>query len=204
MFGFTVVAQNMYVFSDKDGNVYDDGATIVCSEVEDDGFGGIMIPSGLYVKNADAPDGCQVSIQANITRIDNGALQLCFPVNCESYTTTGQQGETSKTPVGVGDVKNLMTEWLPTQYGECVVTYTAKMYQTLFAKGERTITVNYKYASPTGIEQMEAVGTQPAACYDLQGRRTDALQRDGKMSTPKRGLNIIVMSDGSVRKVVLK
>lgn len=195
MFGMVTMAQDTFAFSDKDGNVYEDGGTIVCSELEDDGFGGVMIPSGLYVKNVGAPDGWQVSIQADITRIDNGALQLCFPINCEMYTTTGKQKETAKTTITAGEVKNLMTEWIPTDFGECTVTYTAKMYQTLFAKGERTITVNYKYASPTGIEQLDDTCAQKVAVYDLQGRQS---------STLRHGLNMVRMNDGTVRKVIVK
>ena len=78
-----------YVFTDKEGNVFEDGAVINRSEVVDDGFGGINLPGNLFVKNVNAEEGCQVAIEAQITKIDNGDLQLCFPTNCQSYSEIG-------------------------------------------------------------------------------------------------------------------
>lgn len=187
------MAQEYYVFSDKDGNVFDDGATIVCDEPEELGPGMDMIPSGLYVKNVEAPSNYEVSVQANITRIDSGELQLCFPQSCSYYNTTGKQSETGKAKVAQGSVQNLMTEWVPRGYGECIVIYTLKMYESFFSKGERTITVNYKYIDPAAISQPETHTAVPVTVYDMQGRRTE---------TAAGGLQLIRMSDGSVRKTI--
>lgn len=193
MISSVAFAQEYYVFSDKDGKVFEDGATIECTETEELGPGMVMIPSGLYVKNVEAPSDYEVSVQANISRIDNGELQLCFPSNCAYYSTTGKQSETGKAKIAQGSVQNLMTEWVPAGYGECSVTYTLKMYQSFFSKGERTITVNYKYLDPAAITQTEANTTIPESHFDMQGRRAEATTR---------GLSIIRMSDGSVKKVI--
>ncbi len=182
MMGTAAFAQDLYVFCDKEGNVYEDGATIVCSEVEDDGFGTIMVPSGLYVKNVGAPSGYSASAVADITKKDNGAVQLCFPTNCISYSTVGKQAETEKGTLAQGETKNMMTEWLPTAYGECTVTYTLKIYQGLFSKGSRTITVNYLYADPASISQVKNGTTAKVTYYNLKGQRVEK---------PTKGLYIL-------------
>lgn len=183
-----------YVFCDKDGNVYDNDVTITCSNAEVDEFGDAEVPSGLYVKNVDAPSSYTVSAQANITRMDNGNVQLCFPVSCANYRNTGTQTETGKTSLAQGTPKNMQTEWLPTTYGECTVVYSLFTYQTIIKKATRTITVNYKYANPTGITTMNAHSTAvPQTLCDLQGRRTSA---------GVKGLYLQRMADGSIRKVM--
>ena len=72
-----------YVFTDKNGNVLEDGVTITCNEAEDDGFGGIALSPGISVKNVNASEGSELAIEATISKIDNGSLQLCFPTNCQ-------------------------------------------------------------------------------------------------------------------------
>ena len=136
-----------YVFTDKEGNVFEDGAVINRSEVVDDGFGGINLPGNLFVKNVNAEEGCQVAIEAQITKIDNGDLQLCFPTNCQSYSETGTYEPNGKATLAIGESKDLMTEWIPTEYGECTVTYSAKKYQGLSGEACRSITVKYKYSN---------------------------------------------------------
>lgn len=136
-----------YVFTDKEGNVFEDGAVINRSEVVDDGFGGINLPGNLFVKNVNAEEGCQVAIEAQITKIDNGDLQLCFPTNCQSYSETGTYEPNGKATLAIGESKDLMTEWIPTEYGECTVTYSAKKYQGISGETCRSITVKYKYSN---------------------------------------------------------
>jgi hypothetical protein len=54
-------------------------------------------------------------------------------------------------------------------------------------------------SAPTKVEDvstaMEHADTSPASIYDMQGRSRDALQR---------GLNIVKMADGTVRKIIVK
>lgn len=194
---FTAVSfaqSDYYVFCDKEGNVYDNNASITCHEVIDDGFVGLQVPSGLYVKNVDAPSNHTVSVQANITRMDNGNVQLCFPLNCTNYATTGLQAETAKGSMAQGATQNLQTEWLPAAYGECTVVYSLITYLSIIQKATRTITVNYRYADPSGIDAVSAVNRCTGLPFcDLQGRR---------VSAAARGLSLVRMADGTVRKVV--
>ncbi len=182
MMGTASFAQDLYVFADKDGNVYEDGVTIECNEVEDDGFGTIQVPSGLYVKNVGTTEGYSVSAIADIQKMDNGKIQLCFPTNCAMYTTVGKQKETEKGTLTPGQQKDLMTEWFPTAYGECTVVYTLKNYQQVFSKGSRTITVNYLYADPASISQVKNGTTAKGTYYNLKGQRVEK---------PAKGLYIL-------------
>ncbi len=189
LLGTVAYAQDTYAFSDKDGNVYEDGVTIERNEAEDDGFGGIMVPSGLYAKNVNGGD-YQISIVADITKLDNGSVMLCFPDLCKYYATTGKQTETGKIALSVGEAKDMMTEWLPTAYGECSVTYTMNIKDGILDKGQRTITVNYKYADPSGIDEVKGAKTTAGTYYNLSGQRVE---------NPTKGLYIV-----NGKKVILK
>ena len=192
--GATAYAQQNYAFCDKDGTVITNGSTITCTEAEDDGFS-VQIKSGLYVKNVGAPDNYQVSVKCNITKIDNGSVQLCFPNNCYNYDAVGEHGSDDKIALTQGTVKDIMTEWFPTAYGECTVTYTARVYQSVFEKETVSVTVTYKYQDPAGISEVGGLSAQPVASYDLLGRR---------LSGSQTGLRLVRMSDGSLRKVINK
>ena len=146
LLSITVSAQE-FVFTDNEGNVYENGAVISRTKAVDDGFGGINLPGNLFVKNVNAEEGSQVAIEAQITKIDNGDLQLCFPTNCQSYSETGTYEPNGKATLAIGESKDLMTEWIPTTYGECTVIYTAKKYQAFTGEACRSITVKYKYSN---------------------------------------------------------
>ena len=68
-------------FVDKNGNEVTDGTTLNITEAEDDGFGGIIMPSGLSVKNTSS-DEVQCGGAFIISSMSNGAFQSCFPTNC--------------------------------------------------------------------------------------------------------------------------
>lgn len=188
-------AQNSYVFADKDGTVFENGDTIVRTEVEDSGFDK-QINSGLYVKNVSAANGYQVAVSANITRLDNGTVQLCFPENCNYYNSVGNNEAKDKASLAQGALKSIQSEWLPTAYGECIVTYTAQSYQGVFPKSSYKVTVIYRYADPAAIKGLNANQTVlPAQRFDLQGR---------PLRTSARGLNIVRGSDGKIYKFINK
>lgn len=180
-----------YAFADKEGNVFTE-STLTCTTFEDDGWGTIMVPSNLYIKNVNGAQSTTVAIQANITKIDNGYVQLCFPVNCTSYSSTGVQPITSKGELSTGEVKSLQTEWLPAEQGECTVIYTATIYSGFATTGSFSITVNYQY-NTTSISNARIANATSKSAYDIAGRR---------MSQGKRGLSFVRMADGTVRKVV--
>lgn len=142
-----------YVFADKDGNEIADGSTIVRNVTEADPFNPetVIIPSGLFVKNTG--DGSnEVEISADVIQIDNGSVQLCFPLSCMVANSIGTIVSDRGT-VASNDVKDIETEWLPEGYGKCTVTYTAKTYSGLASIGSQTVTVNYVYADPAAVLQ---------------------------------------------------
>ena len=152
MLSMTAVNADNYVFVDKDGNVIEDGATIVVKEFEEDAFGNIEFQSGLSVKNVGAPSNYSVRIHNEITRIDNGNVQVCFPVYCHNYDAVGSN-KSEEGKLENGEVKNIQSEWFPTAYGECIVTYTAMALQpmaNLFVeKGGPKVMIHYIYADPS-------------------------------------------------------
>lgn len=174
LLSITASAQE-YVFTDAQGNTYDDGVVINRTEVEDDGFGGINLPGNLFVKNVGAAEGSEVAIVAEITKIDNGDLQLCFPTNCHNQSEVGTYETNEKANLAIGEAKDLQTEWIPAEFGECIVTYTAKKYQGFSSTGEdvRTITVKYKYSNAqqnwwgyvNGNETTTSIGVSSADTY---------------------------------------
>ncbi|MCR5535364.1 MAG: hypothetical protein K6F47_09375 [Bacteroidaceae bacterium] len=186
-----------YVFTDEAGNLYEEGAVINRTEVENEDIFMPQINSGLFVKNNGATENSKVAIAANITKIDNGSLQLCFPMSCDSYSTIGQR-ETQKTSLVRGESQNIQSEWMPYEvgaYGECSVTYTAKTYEGSMVVGVFSVTVNYKYSNAAGIEPITQPSDKVGQYYNLQGSRIGA---------SLHGLNIVRMKDGSVRKVIIK
>ena len=196
----TAASAQTYVFTDKEGNVIEDGATIQRAEAEDDGFEGILVSSGLFVKNVGAPNNYVVSVEAQISKMDNGALQLCFPENCQTYSAIGSYEPNEKATIEKDASKDIMSEWLPVAYGECVVTYTAKAHQkmgnTFLKKGTYSVTVNYIYADPAAIEDVANDKLRMTdTVYNLAGCRVNKAHA---AST----LRLVRMTDGTVRKVI--
>lgn len=192
--GMTAMNADNYVFVDKDGNIIEDGTTITVSEFEEDAFGSIQLKSGLSVKNIEAPSNYSVRIHNEITRIDNGNVQVCFPVYCHNYDAVGSN-KSEEGKLATDEVKDIQSEWFPETYGECIVTYQAMSLQpmaNLFVeKGGPKVTVHYVYADPAGVKSVKN-DAQSTVYYDLQGRQS---------AQPNYGISIVRMSDGSVHKV---
>ena len=185
-----------FQFADKDGNIIPDGTTIVRDVPETDDFGSAIIHSGLYIKNVEAPEDTPLWLVSDITKIDNGTLQVCFPQNCISYSRVSSN-KSGATTIASGQQADIQSEWLPTAYGECIVTYTAtpleEFGKTYIENEGPSVTVRYILPDPVGIHQKDAAKATPVATYDAQGRLT---------SPTGRGIRIVRMSDGSVRKVI--
>lgn len=188
--------KSYFQFADKDGNIIPDGTTIVRDVPETDDFGTAIIHSGLYIKNVEAPEDTPLWLVSNITKIDNGTLQVCFPQNCISYNRVSSN-TSGATTIASGNQADIQSEWLPTAYGECVVTYTAtpleKFGKTYIENEGPSVTVRYILPDPAGIHQKNVAKATPVATYDAQGRLT---------SSTGRGIRIVRMSDGTVRKVI--
>ena len=189
-----------YQFVDKDGNIIENGTTVVRNEPEIDPFGGVAFLSGLYVKNVSAPSNYSVRIHTTITRLDNGNVQVCFPTLCHNYDFVGSTNKSEEGKVASGDAKSIQAEWLPanaTSYGECIVTHQAMALEpfgkTWLENEGPSVTVHYIFADPAGIQQVQT--NRQAIWHDAEGRL---------LSAPRHGLNIVRLGDGTVRKVYLK
>ena len=129
LMAFPALAQEIdesYVFMDEDGNIIDNGATVVRNTVETDANGGEVIYSGISVLNlAGAADDC-LKMHYVIERIDNGTYQICFPTTCNMKTEEGIY----ETGIGqlMGDLQDIQSEWFPTADGECVVTLSIEIF----------------------------------------------------------------------------
>ena len=126
LFGLSASGQlTTFEFVDSDGNVVPDGTTLTLTEVteeEDFGTGEFyqVMYAGLSVRNT---TGTQAALRvlADVTRLDGGTYQLCFPINCMSTTETGLlTTESGMLPANA--VQGLLTEWFPAGEGGCDVS----------------------------------------------------------------------------------
>ena len=171
-------------FADKDGNVIADGSTLNITEAEDDDFGGVLMPSGLYVKNTSTAE-VQCGGSFTIQSMSNGAFQSCFPLNCMQASKVGSYSTQNGT-VTAGELKTMATEWLPTAEGTCTVTYQLLTYKKNVItqkwnidKYGPTVTLNFAYGT-SGIDAAKV--SKSCIYYDMQGRR---------VVKPAKGLYIV-------------
>ena len=108
-----------FAFVDENGTIIENGATVVRDKVEFDDFTGEVIYSGISVMNVSAPPTETIKMHYTITRIDNGAYQICFPTSCNSQTAVGNY--TTAEGMLMGNVQDIQSEWFPTADGECIV-----------------------------------------------------------------------------------
>ena len=126
LFGLTASGQlTTFEFVDSDGNVVPDGTTLTLTEVteeEDFGTGEFyqVMYAGLSVRNTTLAQAA-LRVVADVTRLDGGTYQLCFPVNCMSTTEAGVI-TTEAGMLGSQAMQNLLTEWFPAGEGGCDVT----------------------------------------------------------------------------------
>jgi len=169
-------------FVDADGNIVADGSVIYRTSVEENDYGEPQISSGLYAKNT-SDKVVRVAVQITMESLPSGKFQHCYPGSCKvtespqtdyCYTQGPQSAK-------AGTQESLQSEWLVEEgkYGTCTVNYQFKIYEidpttwaeTFHADGP-SITVNYVYSDPAGIEANVA---EKKACgvtyHDLSGRR---------------------------------
>lgn len=195
----TLQAQNdcPLQFADKDGNIIADGTTLNISEVEEDDFGSVLMPSGLYVKNTSEAD-VHCSGVYTVQSISNGGFQTCFPENCLAPNTKAGQYNTQEGTIKAGVLKSMQTEWLPEAEGKCVVTYQIITYrknpitqQWTQDKQGPTVTLNFTYTTTAIGQTKSAKAVRSVAYYNLTGRR---------VQTPAKGIYIVktTYQDGTV------
>lgn len=190
---------NPIVFVDGQGNVIQNGSTVIRDDVEFSAITGIgTLHSDIYVKNmTDAPLSCKVSCE--VEGLPYSQFQICGFGSCqplpfmESIATYPVNGTIDCDPVTIaaGETKNTQSEWLRVKtgkYGSFKVKYS------ILNHGE--ITVNFVYQDPTGIDNLQTAKEKKVLeYYTIDGQRLD---------NPKRGMNIVKYSDGTVEKRILK
>ena len=102
-----------------------------------------------------------------------------------------------KTVTAVSDESVLTAEM---QHGDLVITPlragTTDITLKINSNGKTAeTTISVTVNESTGISNIETEGATVVGCYTLDGKKLDALQR---------GINILRMSDGTTRKVIMK
>ena len=185
-----------FVFT-KGGEVVEDNATFTfyAEEVEEDwGYGPeIMLhlaaPEDLVLKNNTSEE---IPITAILTYTDARPWDIswCMGASCKM----------------VGDSPYEITEILPAN-STMKLDYHADEYAVgiygsfaanmkIEANGEsRSVNINLVYLDPASVGEVSKANVTEVARYAADGRQ---------LTQPQRGLNIVRMSDGSVKKVMNK
>ena len=195
---------NTLQFEDKDGNVVENGSVITVNEYEKDEFDEDapgFISTGLSVTNT-TPDKVGVGVTVDLQKMDNGYAEFCFPVNCKQMLAVGSYEQKGQLDAYI--TKELATEWFPEAYGKSTMKIKLQVLKassgfpptyTFVANGPE-VTVNFVYADPTGIEQIEnKASRRVVGYYDVKGVEHKALQK---------GINIVKYAGGKVSKVFIK
>ena len=129
MLAWPAMAQEIdesYVFMDEEGNIIENGATVVRNVVESFDEVSDVIYSGISVLNLGGSTTDHIKMNYVIERIDNGTYQICFPTTCNMQTEVGVY----ETGIGqlMGDLQDIQSEWFPIADGECVVTLKIEIY----------------------------------------------------------------------------
>lgn len=186
-----------FEFMDKDMNVIPDGTVINVNTPKYDDHLGWMLDSGLFVKDNTGGAEVAASCEVDITQMSNGSVQICFPLNCYPLLAVGKYETDKAKPSEWLNGNALSSEWFPEEYGTCTVTYRLKAYDQGGLKGYGpSVTINYIYSDPTGIDGTLAEKKIRSINYfDLSGREVSAPVKgvyvkrtsyaDGKVVTEK-------------------
>ena len=184
-------------FADKDGNIIADGTTLDITTYEADDFGDVQMPSGLYVKNTSG-ETVQGGGEYTIQKLDNGAFQTCFPVNCVRQSKTGSF-TTENGEFASGDLKDMQTEWYPSEEGSCQVVYRLITFKQnpITKKYTRdqdgpTVTLKFTYSTTRIGSAASEKQVSQVEYYNLVGRQ---------VQKPATGVYIVktTYADGSTK-----
>lgn len=190
-----------FSFVDANGNELADGSTVTFYAVEEEKVPGMPMfgvtsqaKFDLSIKNN--TNGV-AKVALNVVAPESpvsGGVQVCFPANCDSH----DRG-TFKTESGdmlANEVKPLNSEWIfdAGKYSTEKVSLT--ILGGAFLMAGPTVHINCIYADPAGIADMESdKNAKVIGRYDANGN---------KLSAPRKGLNIIKLSNGKTVKTVIK
>lgn len=193
-----------FVFVDANGNVVPDGTVLNINTLNEEGQ--MVVP--LRVKNISG-DKAAVSMWETIDGKPSGDWQTCAFGNCMIIR---ENAYSSKSIVEADYLEDIQTKWIPEE--EAYASWTATLQIHVFnitqkkTFGQITdvagdvvigygpkVTINFNYTDPASINDATQRGATAKGYYTADGRRLPAAQK---------GLNIVCLADGSVRKVVVK
>lgn len=199
---------NTLEFVDAQGNVVPDGSELTINTPEEDAFGDVQIPSGLYVNNT-SEDEVYTGMEVNLSRLDNGSFNCCFPQVCTTFTGVKTDRTKGGSFAANEQKHSLATEWIPaskTSYGEAVAKLSICMYGVKYNRfgtpeaGDflgygPSVTITFVNPDPTGINSVNTNGSinKVSAIYNLRGEQLSHMQK---------GLNIVRYADGTTRKIL--
>lgn len=194
----TVQAQASLEFCQEDGTIIPNGSVITVNTPDPEYLqdGDVFFESGIYIKNTTSST-VNSTLAFNITELsEESGLSVCLGTSCNMYHQAGEYS-ISNVDLAAGSISCMQCHWAPAfdcdtdeyVYGACVGTYTLKAGSATCS----TITVEFKYEDPAGINNVSSVN-KVLSTYDLQGRQT----------VGNKGINIVRMSDGTVKKVLNK
>lgn len=194
----TLSASAQLQFVDKDGNAIADGKFVSVSTIEDDGFGGKKIDSGLFVKNTGSA-AVYTNAVYNVQTTPPGGFQICYPQNCIEPTYEAGEGETVIGALDAGSLISIQSELLLSDnapYGETAVDIQLKIYNhnTITGKDEfkengPKVTVVFVYTESAGINSLNNNCPSIAVRHNLSGQRVNDKYKGITVKNGKKFLN---------------
>ena len=159
--GLTATSQDIpFAFTDKDGNEIVDGAVINVTDFiqeEDPGTGEVYtyMTSGLMIKNI-SQNNSALRLNINLTRMDNGGGQICFPINCMPLPEIGEY-TTNSDNMTTGEIRDLQMEWFADEQGICEAQIQIELMAQfglnyIHVGFGPTVTVRFNYGMPVSID----------------------------------------------------
>lgn len=199
---------NTFRFVYADGTEVPNGTVLNLTKMEQDLFDEWQINSGLYVENTSSTSE-YIRVTMTVKSLsENSSMKFCVLEKCNNYKSVGIYSKEGLESAGKKD--NLQLEWLPActkdekgaetpLYGNASVTLKIEHLdasgKTVLGTGP-TITLNFTYADPTGIEKVDAKADKTEVSrYNANGQ---------VLTAPQKGLNIVKYADGTSAKVLVK
>lgn len=189
---------NTFQFIDEAGTVVPHGTTLYRNQVEEFIDSWCVYP-GLKVQCADDSwNSKNVKLSINIKEITTGGISTCFGGQC--FPAKREVGSfTTMAGLMLANPDDLQTEWLldgKDIYGKAVVEFQIISNGGFYDVNGPMITVVFENNDPTGINDAQADSNKTVvARYTLDGQQ---------IAAPQKGINILKMSDGTTKKVVVK
>ncbi|MDH6355252.1 hypothetical protein M2132_001590 [Dysgonomonas sp. PH5-45] len=143
--GASISAQSLFFV--RDGQRMADNAEITITEVEDDGFGGLAMESGVHCENTSIFPVNATMSQTVVTAPQAGELSFCFG-NC--VIGNNDISLNFSVPVGVSS-GNPHLSFLPEKGSYTQVKVIYKLYPESNTEESVTLTINYDYKDTQGI-----------------------------------------------------